>query len=141
MNRSRLFPELNLLESKSERKEVYRRALKLLRRRPQFWVFVLAAPIVLGGATVFAVLWLERRFPMLHGLAGGMSGGIIGGTIGGTFQYVFRRPLQKQMRIELVARGIPICIHCGYDLRGQVEPRCPECGRPFDAKLISSNSA
>ena len=25
------------------------------------------------------------------------------------------------------------CQRCGYDLRGQVEPRCPECGWEFDA--------
>ncbi|MFQ5805108.1 MAG: hypothetical protein ACE5I3_01520 [Phycisphaerae bacterium] len=25
------------------------------------------------------------------------------------------------------------CQQCGYDLRGQVVPRCPECGREFDA--------
>ena len=24
------------------------------------------------------------------------------------------------------------CLGCGYDLRGLPEPRCPECGRPFD---------
>ncbi len=24
------------------------------------------------------------------------------------------------------------CIRCRYDLRGQTEPRCPECGTPFD---------
>jgi len=24
-----------------------------------------------------------------------------------------------------------ICAHCGYDLRGLPEPRCPECGTPF----------
>lgn len=26
-----------------------------------------------------------------------------------------------------------LCRNCGYDLRGQTEPRCPECGTPFDA--------
>lgn len=26
------------------------------------------------------------------------------------------------------------CKRCGYDLRGQVVPRCPECGREFDAE-------
>ena len=25
------------------------------------------------------------------------------------------------------------CRHCGYDLQGQAVPRCPECGREFDA--------
>lgn len=29
----------------------------------------------------------------------------------------------------LAARGIAVCLHCGYNLSGQVEPRCPECGR------------
>ena len=24
-----------------------------------------------------------------------------------------------------------VCANCGYDLRGQVELRCPECGEPF----------
>jgi hypothetical protein len=24
------------------------------------------------------------------------------------------------------------CMQCGYDLRGLVEPRCPECGQAFD---------
>jgi hypothetical protein len=26
----------------------------------------------------------------------------------------------------------PICQNCGYDIRGLPEPRCPECGTPFD---------
>lgn len=138
MSHSRLFPELNLLETKSERREVYGRALSRLRRRPQFWLYATLVPVLLGPAMIVAVFWLERTFPMLHGMAGGITGGIIGGMIGGTFQYVFRRPLQKQMRLELVARGIPICVTCGYDLRGQREPRCPECGRPFDEKLLAS---
>ncbi len=41
--------------------------------------------------------------------------------------------------IELARRrrrlrgGSPrLCVHCDYDLRGLPEPRCPECGTPFD---------
>ena len=25
-----------------------------------------------------------------------------------------------------------VCDSCGYDLRGQLEPRCPECGESFE---------
>jgi hypothetical protein len=35
--------------------------------------------------------------------------------------------------------GPPICSHCGYDLRGQVDARCPECGTPFDAKRVMTD--
>jgi hypothetical protein len=33
--------------------------------------------------------------------------------------------------------GWPLCRQCGYDLRGQTEPRCPECGTPFDVDLLN----
>lgn len=46
--------------------------------------------------------------------------------------YLYNRPLRQFLRQELAARGVPICIHCGYDLRGQTEPRCPECGHAFE---------
>jgi hypothetical protein len=29
------------------------------------------------------------------------------------------------------------CAGCGYNLTGLVEPRCPECGTPFDPSLLS----
>lgn len=28
------------------------------------------------------------------------------------------------------------CSQCGYDLRGQTEARCPECGRPFFRRVL-----
>lgn len=55
-------------------------------------------------------------------------------------QLLWRRPLQQHLRQELVRRGKPICICCGYDLRGQSEPRCPECSQPFDAGLLKKAS-
>jgi hypothetical protein len=31
------------------------------------------------------------------------------------------------------------CGECGYDLHGLREPRCPECGTPFDPKEVVGN--
>lgn len=30
------------------------------------------------------------------------------------------------------------CPRCGYDLRGQIEQRCPACGSPFDADELKA---
>jgi len=32
------------------------------------------------------------------------------------------------------------CMKCGYNLYGLTEPRCPECGTPFDPKLNEEQS-
>lgn len=74
--------------------------------------------------------------------------GWVGGVIAGVYplavvigsQYLVREPLIRYLREQLVAKGVPICIDCGYDLRGQVDPRCPECGAAFDPKLIKRPS-
>ena len=29
------------------------------------------------------------------------------------------------------------CARCGYDLQGLTEPRCPECGTPFDPEAAA----
>lgn len=34
--------------------------------------------------------------------------------------------------VEYAVLDTRACATCGYDLRGQVEPRCPECGTAFD---------
>ena len=31
------------------------------------------------------------------------------------------------------------CIHCQYNLRGLTEPRCPECGKPFDPAALNTS--
>jgi len=43
-----------------------------------------------------------------------------------------RRRIRIELRRQLVDRGIPICIHCGYDTRRLPENRCPECGKAFE---------
>ena len=33
-----------------------------------------------------------------------------------------------------------VCKSCGYNLYGLTEPRCPECGAPFDENLLNENA-
>jgi len=40
----------------------------------------------------------------------------------------FRNTVRRHLRIELLTRGIPICLHCGCDLTGFRSVRCFECG-------------
>jgi hypothetical protein len=50
--------------------------------------------------------------------------------------YWLQAPLCRNLRRQLIERGVPICLACGYDLRGQMTPRCPECGQPAEG-LVS----
>lgn len=34
-----------------------------------------------------------------------------------------------------------LCGRCGYPLHGLTEPRCPECGTPFDPKLLTRQTS
>lgn len=51
--------------------------------------------------------------------------------------HIYRRQIRRSLREQLCDIGVPICVPCGYDLRGLDEPRCPECGRPFDPNLLA----
>lgn len=42
---------------------------------------------------------------------------------------------QFQERSPIFSEDVP-CPHCSYNLRGLVEPRCPECGRVFDQGVL-----
>lgn len=55
------------------------------------------------------------------------------------YAFPTRGRIRRCMRQYLQEMHIPICLGCGYDLRGQTEARCPECGREFDAELLTSN--
>ena len=37
-------------------------------------------------------------------------------------------------------KKLGLCLPCGYNLHGLTEPRCPECGTPFDEQLLNKNA-
>ena len=44
---------------------------------------------------------------------------------------ILRRKVCLYLREELRRHGIPICLHCGYDVTGCTSLICPECGTEF----------
>jgi len=118
-------PELLLLETNKERKQVYKTAFKSISGRHFLAAFVLfiVARIVtdqivrtfnlnkLGFALTLSVMFLLACFPLL----------LIG-----------RRRIRHEIRRQLNERGIHVCMGCAYRLEGLTVPRCPECGMPFD---------
>lgn len=128
-------PELDLFEAEQDREaalaEIGQEAANL--RSAGFWVNValtaMSGPIgfVLARLCLAFVLWprwLEGTIPVLAGAA----------SFGFTLRWLHRRGAAQELRVKLMASGVPVCLACGYLLRGlPLSPgRCPECGRPFD---------
>ena len=125
--------EILLLETAEERNRVCDRGLTAFLKDWRTWMIFLVYSVALGLAT-----------RALLGLAGAViqwgprSLAYARLTFFVTFiGEMFLIPLmcarfRKWMRVFLRAylndHGIPICEHCGYDLRGNIESRCPECG-------------
>ena len=53
-------------------------------------------------------------------------------VMGAVFILTFLMVLYLFERVVLIERRVFSCRQCGYDLQGLVDPRCPECGTPFD---------
>jgi hypothetical protein len=81
----------------------------------------MAVPILIGVVGIAAARPFLRAAPVLLPV---LLPVIFAVSIGGVL--LFDRPRVIE-RCGLRCRG------CGYDLQGQVEPRCPECARELDA--------
>ncbi|MCY2952624.1 MAG: hypothetical protein NTU53_11725 [Planctomycetota bacterium] len=140
------FPELAFFSDPSDRYAAFRTAMREIRWR----YFLLAA--VFSSMSCLVVPYLVRLLlvhlrallnaPHLHSVSRvvvGVCNGLIPLVIAFVLVHLFRKRIQRSLRSQLVARGTPICVECGYDLRGQLEPRCPECGKAFDPSLIQCN--
>ncbi|TWT43635.1 hypothetical protein RAS1_00320 [Phycisphaerae bacterium RAS1] len=131
-------PEYDLFETPQQRE----RALSEIARffsnplKLDFWIGVLLLAGIAFGAVFFArallrlVVWpawieevLRLAFLAVVTLA--------------AIRFLHRWGARADLRRKLREYGIPVCLKCGYDLRGQVEqsPRCPECGEPLDAAV------
>jgi len=130
MRASRVFPELSFFPSDKERNLAMRKAYRPVILGPRYWLYVIFAAVVsvpVGKAVLYYLHLLGIALNL-----GAVVGGLIGGFAGSAF-YFFRRRIARSLRQQLRDRGVVLCIQCGYDLRGQTENRCPECGERFDS--------
>jgi hypothetical protein len=97
---------------------VYLAAIALLVFAPQYFV-----PASLGRyGPLIAIMALSLLFSLWASVQG-------------------RDRARRGIRAYLLARGIPLCQNCGYDLSAtpaSEQPRCPECGEPFPDRGVSS---
>lgn len=58
-----------------------------------------------------------------------------------SFDLLWRKARTRELWKLLRERRVPICLHCGYDLRGLTEAKCPECGNPFEPEILTWQQA
>jgi len=142
---ARWIPEVLLFGDDAERKAALRASKRAVFREWPTRVLSVVFLALLGVAAGLANRWLWR-LGLFGSTGGGVAvGGLVacgiglagGAVIGIVIGLITLNRLRWHLRQQLVASGVPVCIHCGYDLRGQTEARCPECGRSFDAALLA----
>lgn len=128
-------PELDLFPTESDRNG----ALFDLSRHPgspsstAWWagigtyvVFVVSASVAIAWHLQFVNWphWIELSLPICIAALGFAL----------LRAFVQHRVSDKFLRHRLIMCGVPVCLHCGYCLRGMpdVSTICPECGKPID---------
>jgi len=92
------------------------------------WRWLLLSPALVLLAMLLGAIFLQRWRLMLLVLGAKLLI-FIGAVALSLAGWVFRRAAR--------ARKEPFCIHCGYNLTGLPDNyRCPECGRPYNWRLI-----
>ncbi len=129
--------EMALLDSQAERNAARVHVWRVLVRSRRYWVWTAG----IGGIAIIAILYgylLTRQVCDLVGLRGGAAqiyvfmlyAAALGAALGYGRKLLLRRAIHRTLRKYLCERGLTVCMRCGYDLRGQREQRCPECGAP-----------
>lgn len=129
----RLLPELDLFETRAQRDAAFRRATAGTFASLRFWGFFVA---VVVSFTAVERHWVEpflvaRNVDYIWDVVCVMGIGIF---MFDAVVWVSRKRIRRSLREQLAELGLPVCMKCGYDLRAQEAPRCPECGTPFELR-------
>ena len=115
----RVLPEIGMFATDGQRKTALRHALSVTSHgSSRLWAWTLLYVLAVVG-TIYVGFYLETRSPV----ASEIASKLMPLALAATCLWFCRSVLRKRLRILLAARGVPICIPCGYDLRGQVAAR------------------
>ncbi len=124
-------PELEQFDSEEQRQK----ALQQIGReaaKVRSWSYWLAVLILAGAAIAAAALarFLLSRVAWPRILEAAIYWLAIGVTFGLVLRRLHRAGTPEQLRQKLLQSGVPVCLACGYLLRGlpTATNRCPECG-------------
>lgn len=126
------YPELEYFE-REDLQHLASEALTTARhevmRSWSFWLASLALWVLAIAASVLAARLFQKYIGSPRWVESLLNGGAWVVVSCGVW-WLFRRRTRRHLREMLFRLGVPICIPCGYDLRGSKE-RCPECGTKF----------
>lgn len=123
-----LFPELKYYASEEERKLAMKAALsRCVNTYIWYWILF---------ACIFVLMLQAQRIITAyygsHFLTPALVGGVYAFIGSSTGVWISRHRIRTYLRKDLWESGHLVCVGCGYDLRGQLDARCPECGNEFD---------
>ena len=113
---SKLFPELNEFPE-AERTPLFHEAQRIAMRKHR-----VASGLLTGGAVIVGIT-VEKSFGWKPWMALACMFPVVFAC-----HFLFRLPMRQFLWQQLAQRGKPICVHCGYNLTGNVSGMCPECG-------------
>ena len=133
---AKLYPEMRYFPDSEFGREIMQQAFIGDWSKAVFWILNMVLPLVIGVASLFLYKFIARRFDLdlPYGIAATLM--ILLPLYCILYTVPTRKRIRRQMRQRLQEIHIPICLECGYDLRGQEQARCPECGREFDPGLL-----
>jgi hypothetical protein len=121
------FPDLRRVEA-SARREVLWAAYQPARKSPKYVVITLGTQL---AAQAFLAL-PANHYARVYGYSGVVIDFVLpfaAALIAAIYAILLiRRRITLDLRKQLVARGLPTCVRCGYDLTGNVSGVCSECG-------------
>jgi hypothetical protein len=128
-----MFPELFLFPEARQARRALWRAFKYLLFYPGYWLYfaLTTAAFYYARKWVQTTSWNDRL--VINGMVLAWCLVLSEGAL-----WYFRGGIAHSLRQDLHECGVRVCMSCGYDLCGQLELRCPECGKPFPREWLDN---